>query len=71
VRADKAEVLPPPPVVLHRTWEAAHIVETEKTTQQPREGDLRIFSILGLTPSCDASGAKVFGECKVALAKLP
>ena len=61
VRPDRAEVLPPPPVVLGKTWESAHIIKHDHDDTIEREGDLRIFSILGLTPSCTANGAKVFG----------
>ena len=61
VRPDQTEVLPPPPVVLGKTWEAAHIISPSADDSPEREGDLRIFSILGLTPSCTANGAKVFG----------
>ena len=61
VRPDQTEVLPPPPVVLGKTWEAAHIISPSADDSPEREGDMRIFSILGLTPSCTANGAKVFG----------
>ena len=61
VRPDHAEILPPPPVVLGKTWEASHIINHDREEDVQSEGDLRIFSILGLTPSCTANGAKVFG----------
>eukprot|EP01052_Picozoa_sp_SAG31_P004736 SAG31_NODE_199_length_20573_cov_5.832129_19_plen_1292_part_00 len=63
IRTDTLEALPPPPVVFSDKWESAHIVNTvnKGAARQQVEGDLRLFSLTGLIPSCTPKSAKMMG----------
>ena len=60
LKGPRGRVCLPPPVLLSQDWEAEHIEKRWKWQEQlfdPREGELRLFTLCGLEPSVDTQSS--------------